>query len=64
MIRMPNRQLLPPSVSERFAEEYQGSPGRLVELARATGNHALARIAVDYLKHRNESRTAKKGPQQ
>lgn len=46
MIRLlPNRREAPLSRDERQAELYADQPGRLLELAEATGNRALRAVA-------------------
>lgn len=47
--QIPNRWA-PLTPDERLAEQYSHQPGRLLELAAATGNRALHAIARDLLR--------------
>lgn len=43
---LPNRLNAPLTRDEQLAEHYMESPGRLIELAQATGNKALMAVAL------------------
>jgi hypothetical protein len=46
---IPNRWV-PLTPDERLAQQYAHQPGRLLELAAATGNRALHAIALDMVR--------------
>lgn len=46
---LPNQHRTPLTKDERVAQSYQDRPGRLLDLALATGNKALRYLAWDLL---------------